>query len=199
NGPVVNAPMPYPGTPERLDNLLVHPIPMGQETGITHYPGPDAEDVTWRDTIITFPADSGVSPLYLVFAKPAVKPLEVDAYGAFSGRPRNGLHVDHMPSQAALKRYLEAKADLDDDEIEALMRSVGCIAIPARVHQRYSETYGGRNTKARQRLDAGDLRGAVESNFDAIKPYLLEEGHSESELEGARANMHKVNEDQGWY
>ncbi|WP_294737280.1 S-type pyocin domain-containing protein [uncultured Pseudomonas sp.] len=199
NGPVVNAPTPYPGTPERLDNLLVHPIPLGRDTGITHYPGRAAEDVTWQDTIITFPADSGVPPLYLVFAKPAVNPLEVDAYGAFSGRPRNGLHVDHMPSQAALKRYLEAKADLDDDEVEALMRSVGCIAIPARVHQRYSETYGGRNTKARQRLDAGDLRGAVESNFDAIKPYLLEEGYLEAELEGARAKMHKVNEDQGWY
>ncbi|MDY7534743.1 S-type pyocin domain-containing protein [Pseudomonas sp. Bout1] len=199
NGPVVNAPTPYPGTPERLDNLLVHPIPVGQETGITHYPGRDAEDVTWQDTIITFPADSGVPPLYLVFAKPAVKPLEVDTYGAFSGRPRNGLHVDHMPSQAALKRYLEAKAELDDDEIGALMRSVGGIAIPARVHQRFSETYGGRNTKARQRLDAGDLREAVESNFDAIKPYLLEEGYSESELEGARAKLHKVNEDQGWY
>ena len=64
NGPVVSAPSPYPGTPERLDNLLVHPIAPGQDTGITHYPGRDAEDITWQDTIITFPADSGVASLY---------------------------------------------------------------------------------------------------------------------------------------
>ncbi|MEF9671670.1 S-type pyocin domain-containing protein [Pseudomonas sp. PCH446] len=38
NGPVVNVPTPYPGTSERLDNLLVHPIPVGQETQLTHYP-----------------------------------------------------------------------------------------------------------------------------------------------------------------
>ncbi|MEF9671668.1 S-type pyocin domain-containing protein [Pseudomonas sp. PCH446] len=38
DGPVVNVPTPYPGRPERLDNLLVHPIPVGQETQLTHYP-----------------------------------------------------------------------------------------------------------------------------------------------------------------
>ncbi|MEF9673783.1 S-type pyocin domain-containing protein [Pseudomonas sp. PCH446] len=38
NGPMVNVPTPYPGTPERLDNLLVHPIPAGQETQLAHYP-----------------------------------------------------------------------------------------------------------------------------------------------------------------
>ena len=34
NGPVVNAPSPYPGAPEQLDNLFVHPIPLGQDTGV---------------------------------------------------------------------------------------------------------------------------------------------------------------------
>jgi len=126
NGPVVSAPSPYPGTPERLDNLFVHPVAVGQDSAISHYPGQDAEDVTWQDTIITFPADSGVPPLYLVFAKPAVRPLEVDIY-------------------------------------------------------------------------AGDLRHAVDSNFDAIKPYLLDHGFAESDLEMARTQMHKVNENQGWY
>jgi uncharacterized Zn-binding protein involved in type VI secretion len=70
NGPVVNAPNPYPGIPERLDNLLVHPIAPGQDTQISHYPGQDTENLTWQDTIITFPADSGVLPLYLVLSKP---------------------------------------------------------------------------------------------------------------------------------
>lgn len=104
-----------------------------------------------------------------------------------------------MPSQAALKRYLEGVADLDDDEIEALMKNVASIAIPASVHQKNSETYGWRNTQAKQLLDAGNLRAAVDSNFDAIKSYMLGEGFVESDLEKARARMHKINEDQGWY
>lgn len=200
NGPVVSAPSPYPGTPERLDNLLVHPIAVGPDSAITHYPGRDAEDVTWRDTIITFPADSGVAPLYLVFAKPAVRPLEVNIYGAFDGRPRNGLHVDHMPSQAAIRRYLEdGSTVLMDNEINELLMQVASIAIPARVHQKYSETYGWRNTKVKQLLDAGNLREAVDSNYDAIKPHLIEEGFTEDDLEAARAGMHKINQAQGWY
>ncbi|QQX61438.1 S-type pyocin domain-containing protein [Pseudomonas chlororaphis] len=199
NGPVVNAPTTYPGIPETLDNLLVHPIPEGQDSRFSHYPGQDAEDITWQDIIVSFPADSGVPPLYLVFAKPAVRPLEVDIYGAFSGRLRNGLHVDHMPSQAALKRHLKKIAHLSADEITDLMKTAACIAIPAQVHQKYSETYGGRNTKLRQRLDASDLRTAVESNFYAIKLYMLEAGFSETDLEDARVKMHKINEEQGWY
>lgn len=199
DGPVVSAPSPYPGTRERLDNLLVHPIAVGPDSAITHYPGRDAEDVTWQDTIITFPADSGVVPLYLVFAKPAVKPLEVDIYGAFSGRLRNGLHLDHMPSQAALRCYLEMNAKLDDDDIDTLVKRSASIAIPARVHQKYSETFGWRNTRTKQHLDAGDLRGALDSNFHAIKPYLLEEGFSETELQAALHKMHELNKEQGWY
>ncbi len=35
-------------------------------------------------------------------------------------------------------------------------------------------------------LDAEDLRQAVESNFDAIKPYMLEEGFEDASLEEAR-------------
>lgn len=199
NGPVVNAPTTYPGIPETLDNLLVHPIPDGEDSRISHYPGQDAEDITWQDTIVSFPADSGIPPLYLVFAKPAVRPLEVDIYEAFSGRLRNGLHVDHMPSQAALKRHLKKIAHLSANEITDLMKTAACIAIPAQVHQKYSETYGGRNTKLRQRFDASDLRTAVESNFEAIKPYMLEAGFSEPDLEDARVKMHKINEEQGWY
>nr|WP_256262347.1 S-type pyocin domain-containing protein [Pseudomonas gingeri] len=66
----------------------------GQETRITHYPGHDEKNFTWQDAIITFPADSGVPPLYLVFAKPALQPLEVGTYGSFAGRLRNGLEAD---------------------------------------------------------------------------------------------------------
>ncbi|OPB30617.1 S-type pyocin domain-containing protein [Pseudomonas fluorescens] len=200
HGPVVSVPSPYPGTPERLDNVFVHPIAVGQDSAISHYPGRDAENITWQDTIISFPADSGVAPLYLVFAKPAVRPLEVDIYGAFSGRSRRGLHVDHMPSQAAIRRYLKnVSTAFMDYEINELLMRVASIAIPAHIHQKYSETYGGRNNKVKQHFDAADLRAAVDSNFDVIRPYMIEEGITQKNLEEARAKMHKINQEQGWY
>lgn len=202
DGPIATAPTSSPGIPLHLDTLLVHPIPEDRDSQITTYPGQGIEDATWQDGIIVFPADSGVPPLYLVFAKPAVRPLEVDLFSAFNGRARNGLHVDHMPSQAAMKVYLETLdgvGELESSEIKALMGTAAGIAIPAKIHQRYSETYGGRNSSMKQALDAGDLRGAVNSNFDAIYPYLLDEGFLHSELEAARAKMHSINEEQGWY
>ncbi|WP_312373754.1 hypothetical protein [Stutzerimonas nitrititolerans] len=150
--------------------------------------------------IITFPADSGVPPLYLVFAKPAVKPLEVDTFGAFSGRLRNGLHVDHMPSQAAIRRYLEDNlVGLTQKQVDEYLNKVASVAVPAKVHQKVSETYGWRNTRVKQHLDADDLRAAVDSNFDAISPYMLEEGFTEADLEDARAKLHQINTEQGWY
>lgn len=199
DGPIATAPTSSPGIPLHLDTLLVHPIPEDRDSQITTYPGQGIEDATWQDGIIVFPADSGVPPLYLVFAKPAVRPLEVDLFSAFNGRARNGLHVDHMPSQAALRRYLSGVALVGLKEIDEMMDKAAGIAVPARIHQRYSETYGWRNTAEKQILDASDLRKAVDSNFDAIEPYLLEEGFAQGELESARAKIHRVNQEQGWY
>lgn len=200
NGPQITAPTTFPDTPAMLPSILVHPIPEDRDSQITHYPGRDAEDLTWQDIIVSFPSDSGVPPLYLVFAKPLVRPLEVEIYGAFSGRPRDGLHVDHMPSQAAITRYLEANlSHLTREQLDAYLKKVAGIAIPARIHQKFSETYGGRNTKTRQFMDAGDLRMAAQSNFDAISSYLLEEGFTRAELEAARDKLHRINEEQGWY
>jgi hypothetical protein len=65
--------------------------------------------------------------------------------------------------------------------------------------QKISETYGWRDTQEKQFLDAGDLRGAVDSNFDAIKPYMLEEGFTGADLEATRTRLHEINEEQGWY
>ncbi|MEF9673781.1 hypothetical protein QNM99_22865 [Pseudomonas sp. PCH446] len=67
------------------------------------------------------------------------------------------------------------------------------------MHQNYSETYGGRNSKSKQLRDAVDLREAVDSNFNTIKRYLLEDGFSNTDLEAARADLHKINQEQGWY
>ncbi len=201
NGPVVSAPSPYPGVAERLDNLLVHPIAPGQDTRITHYPGRDAEDITWQDTIITFPADSGVAPLYLVFAKPMVNPLEVgQALDLMSRSRKDGLDIDHIPAQKVLEAALiQLDAKMPRQQIADYLKNAPSIAIPTRVHQKYSETYGGRSTKIKQAKDVADLRLAVNSNFDAIKRGLLEEGYSEIEIEVARQQLHQLNQKQGWY
>lgn len=137
SGPLVTAPTTYPGArPDVLDNILVHPIPSGRDSLITTYPGQDAEDITWQDVILTFPADSGVPPLYLVFAKPAVKPLEVGPFNDLSSRSRNdGLDIDHIPSQRALEAMLESNfPDMLKTEIDSYLRRAPSIAIPAEVH-----------------------------------------------------------------
>lgn len=197
-GPVVQAPTTYPGATDELEKILVHPIPEGIDTQIETYPG---EDVTWQDSIIVFPADSGVQPLYLVFAKPAVNPLEVGIASDLQSRSkRDGLDIDHMPSQRALETYLVEKfPDLTDDKIKDILRSAPSIAIPRKVHQKYSETYGGRNSKAQQMKDAENLEQAVDNNLDAIKDYLLEEGYAEVDIERARGELHALHRQQGWY
>ncbi|WDH32542.1 hypothetical protein [Pseudomonas chlororaphis] len=73
------------------------------------------------------------------------------------------------------------------------------MAIPRNVHQKYSETYGGRNTKAKQIEDAADLRAAVDNNLDAIKPFLQDMGFTEDQIESARTDLHNLHQEQGWY
>ena len=201
NGPIVTAPTTYPGAPQTLPSVLVHPIAPGQDSHITHYPGQGTEDLTWQDIIISFPSDSGVPPLYLVFAKPAVRALEVGLYSDLSSRSRkDGLDIDHIPAQKVLEATLRASpARISEGKIRAALRSAPAIAVPTRVHQKYSETYGGRNTKAKQAADAADLRTAVDSNFEAIKLGLVQEGYLEADIELAREELHKLNQEQGWY
>ncbi|WP_255555444.1 colicin E3/pyocin S6 family cytotoxin [Enterovibrio paralichthyis] len=51
-----------------ISNILVRPIEDdGQELTTLVYPNPEADHI---DLIVTFPADSGITPLYLVFSKP---------------------------------------------------------------------------------------------------------------------------------
>ncbi|ENO5561885.1 pyocin, partial [Escherichia coli] len=67
------------------------------------------------------------------------------------------------------------------------------------VHQKISETYGGRNTPAQIELDSRNLRAAVDRNLDTIKPALKEYGATESQIEAARTKIHKLNSEMGLY
>ncbi len=154
------------------------------------------------DYIYIFPADSGIAPLYVVFAKPPVRLLEVGLQGDLSSRSRgDGLDIDHIPSWGAVK-YRLLKIDrvkVSDARLKQFYKELGGVAIPTEVHRGYSETYGGRNSKTKQFVDAGDLKVAVDNNFAAIKPGLIAVGLSEAEVEQAHSELHRLNRQLGLY
>jgi hypothetical protein len=68
SGLVQMPPLVYPdNNGGRLGTILVHPIPEGTDSQIEGLPG---EDITTDDCILVFPADTGLSSLYVVFARP---------------------------------------------------------------------------------------------------------------------------------
>jgi len=73
------------------------------------------------------------------------------------------------------------------------------MVIPKEVHQKLSETYGGRNTPTQIDLDSRNLRAAADRNLDAIKPALKENGATDAQIETARKKMHELNRNVGLY
>ncbi|MEI9535611.1 S-type Pyocin family protein [Moellerella wisconsensis] len=150
----------------------------------------------------------------MCFFKKAVEAGEVDYFGKFKNRSRQKLYeVDHIPSKAAVERYLrdnDVDGDLSDDDIKSLLDQVAAVSIPKEVHQKNSETYGGRNNSkfedgngdvvSRKELDSRDLYQAAERNWDAIRPNLKEKlGYSEHELNDIIKEIHRLNRAKGWY
>jgi hypothetical protein len=72
---------------------------------------------------------------------------------------------DHVPSKAALKSFARKEcnggAELCKLQKKAIENIGAAIAIPKGVHSQYSPTYGGNNTDARIKEDAGDLQAAA--------------------------------------
>ncbi|WP_434524149.1 S-type pyocin domain-containing protein [Photorhabdus asymbiotica] len=179
--------------------ITVLPIPDKVGSDIESLPMPEEKD--FRDYILVLPIPN-MPPVYVYLSKPPVKPLEVGEYQDLAGRSRNdGLDIDHIPSKAALKVYLAGKYGhkLSGDQLEAILKKGVAIAIPKRVHQKYSETYGGRNSVTRKHQDASDLKTAVDSNFNAQLPALREEGHTDEQLSKSLEDLHRLNKKQGWY
>jgi hypothetical protein len=69
SGPLAIPPLVHPEQRSNDPIILVHPIPENSDSAIEVYPG--GEDVETDDCILVFPADSGLSSLYLVFSKTA--------------------------------------------------------------------------------------------------------------------------------
>lgn len=191
-------PTPLPGAPVRI------PVYVGGTTTpltpqIETLPSVDEADVTTG--ILWLPTDPGLPPQYVLYAKIPVRPLEVGPYNDLSSRSvKDGLDADHIPSKKALELHLTTNfPDLPLERVEDYLNRASSIAIPARVHRKYSETNAGRNSKDKQAKDAADIQAAVDSNFNAIKQGLLEEGFSEKDIETAREQLHALNKELGWY
>lgn len=178
--------------------VIVDPLP--DNTGITATTTPAPEEKHFADYILILPVPD-LPPIYIYLSKPPVEFLEVELYSDFKRRSRQGKYeADHMPSAAAVKEYLR-RADpyASKGQLDEMAQDVAAIVIPKEVHQKISETYGGRNTPAQIELDSRNLRAALDRNLDAIKPALKEHGATESQIEAARAKMHKLNSDMGLY
>lgn len=214
------------GTPSRI--ILVNPVPVGpaapshtgNSTPVPVTPVHTGTEVKQADSIVTttFPAadipplqdfiywqpdasGTGVEPIYVMLAKPPVEFLEVDLYSNFRGRSRQRKYeADHMPSAAAVRKYLETNApEMLSDDIDKAVLDVAAIVVPKEIHQKLSQTYGGRNQPAQISLDSRNLRAALDRNLDAIKPELKKHGATDAQLEAARSKMHKLNIEMGLY
>ncbi|MDM2894675.1 S-type pyocin domain-containing protein [Citrobacter sp. Cpo030] len=199
--------LPNPA-PEPLPPVPGTPIPEEQKPNIETLP---IEDRDFNDFIIVDPMGV-VSAIYVYFQKAPEEEYEVDFYENFKGRSRQGLYeVDHIPSKAAVRLYLEQKYPLLESKyIDRMVDKVAAVAIPKAVHQKCSETYGGRNnrqvntesgeTMTQKELDARELESAVNANWDANAECLRNEyGVSDEKIEEIRARLHESNRLTGLY
>jgi len=178
--------------------VIVDPLP--ESTGITTTTSPAPEEKNFADYILILPMPN-IPPIYIYLSKPPVEFLEVELYSDFKRRSRQGKYeADHMPSAAAVRVALARdNPDLKPHELDALAQDVAAIVVPKEVHQKLSETYGGRNSPAQIELDSLNLRAAVDRNLDAIKPALKKDGATDAQIEAARTKMHKLNDSMGLY
>ncbi|MEG6353392.1 S-type pyocin domain-containing protein [Enterobacter bugandensis] len=178
--------------------VIVDPLP--DNTGITATTSPAPEEKHFADYILILPFPD-LPPIYIYLSKPPVEFLEVELYSDFKRRSRQGVYeADHMPSAAAVKAYLRREYPyLKETEIQEFSLQVAAIVVPKDVHQKISETYGGRNTLTQIDLDSQNLRAAADRNLDTIKPSLKKQGATEEQIETARTKMHALNGQQGLY
>ncbi|CAK9892122.1 MULTISPECIES: S-type pyocin domain-containing protein [Pseudomonas] len=162
-------------------------------------PGENIEDI--NANIPGFGAGTELPSPGLVFALEPAKPLETGDYIDIRRRSINDdMDADHIVSRKALELFIDNNyLEIDVRLKKSFLEQAPSIVIPSSVHRRFSETYGGRNTKAKQKKDAADLRAAVDSNMDALKSGLLEYGFTDQEVERTRHQLHELHQAKGWY
>lgn len=170
-----------------------------QQFGENVTPGYEALDV--EIYILRYPEHTGLPALYLAVERPAVEIGEVENYDDLAKRSvGDGLDIEHIPSRKALAVHiLAANPRISEKDLRKILDRGAAIAIPREVHQKYSETYGGRNTKEKSNLDGTDLRTAVLSNLNALRLGILEAGVSADQLPTITEALHEINQQLGFY
>lgn len=179
----------------------VQPGPSLELQGLTGNVTPGYEALDAELYILRYPASTGLPTLYLAVERPPVELGEVGPYKDLAQRSKGDrLDIDHVPSGKALEiHYLEANPLMPVDVRKKLVSRGAAVAIPREIHQRYSETYGGRNTKDKSALDGANLEAAVNSNINAYRPALLESGMSTEQITAIIEALHEMNRKDGLY
>jgi RHS repeat-associated protein len=101
-----------------------------------------------------------------------VKPYEVGTKKELDDKalPKDGLQHDHQPSYASLvERFkLENGREPTVEEAKEIYDKGISVAVPTKLHESSSPTYGGRNTKALQTQDAADPVAAATRDSNAM-------------------------------
>lgn len=151
--------------------------------------------------ILRYPASSGLPTIYLAIERPPVELGEVGTYEELARRSMgDGLDIDHIPSRKALELYQRSiNPRIRSDELKRHLKRGAAVAIPKEVHQKLSETYGGRNTKSKSAIDGANLEMAVNNNLSAIRPGLIEHGISDEKMNAISESLHEINRKGGLY
>jgi hypothetical protein len=124
-----------------------------------------------------------------VHSNTAIQPeLQVGPYKDMSeANAGNGNSADHIPSYMSLVTAEEARLDrpLNAVEKKAIKENGLTLMVNTRDHQTTSQTYGGRNTRARQLQDAAHPIQAVQNNVNAYRQTLLNNGYTNEQINQA--------------
>jgi RHS repeat-associated protein len=132
--------------------------------------------------------------------KQPAAPLEAGPYGDLAARSaRDDMSPDHIPSYAARRAALQQQLgrELSRSEERQLRNEATCLMVPTCIHREASRTYGGRNTPQQIAEDAKDLPGAQERDLAAYRERLVQEGHSEDQIQDAFQNVRQRNRRSG--
>ena len=141
---------------------------------------------------------AGVIPLVVQVELDEVKMKcgELNQYGEqqkVSGKGKSDR--DHVPAKSSLlekARQMKGGRKLKKCQKQRIVKGALSIVIPKSVHQKFSETYGGR---ADPKADAKDLQGAAKSNLAQIKDCgKLDEACAKAYAEAA-AKIEKITND----
>jgi hypothetical protein len=177
------------------------PGPSLELQGLTGNVTPGYEALDAELYILRYPANTGLPTLYLAVERPPVELGEVGRYEELAQRSKgDGLDIDHVPSGKALEaHYLDVNPQMPVDVRKRLVRRGASVTIPREIHQKHSETYGGRNTKDKSLLDGANLEAAVNSNINAYRPALIESGMSTEQITAIIEALHEINRKDGLY